>query len=67
MNEQVFLVFPVVYNVQDLYCIACCIEMLPKNVFCLVCTCGGRRLKFSGKGEYTFVSYEKAEMSLPKV
>lgn len=76
MKKQVFLVFPVVYNVQDLYHIHWCIEILPKNVFCLIYESDGRRIKFSGIGlflrvqlqwKYTFVWYEKAEMCLSKV
>jgi len=50
MKKQVFLVFPVVYNVQDLYHVHYCIEILPKNIFCLTYQSGGRRIKFSGIG-----------------
>lgn len=75
MKKQVFLVFPVVYSVPDLYRITCCIEILSKNIFCLTYVSVGR-IKFSGIGifceyscseKYTFVWYEKAEMCLSKV
>lgn len=59
MKKQVFLVFPVVYNVQDLYRIHCCIEILPKNVFCLICESDGRRIKLSGIG--IFCEYSCSE------